>query len=249
MPVALQAVLLRLLDDWTVRPVGGVRAKVDVFLVSATNASLDKAIAEGRFRSDLLYRLNTLEVTLPRLRDRSDFEAIIHHLLGAIDPNYEITPATIAHLAARPWPGNIRELRNMLARFTLANADGFIDEAGVEAMIDQAPLTTPGSLRHPAGSYPCGLCRNRWKHQRNCTASRCLEKYYTIERLDKKSRDDLQVRALPMYCCKIIIVRHRRPGLAQPMDRSRPAFWRSTSASSGSGRRRRPHCEPRCNRP
>jgi sigma-54 dependent transcriptional regulator, acetoin dehydrogenase operon transcriptional activator AcoR len=146
MPVALQAVLLRLLDDWTVRPVGGVRAKVDVFLVSATNASLDKAIADGRFRSDLLYRLNTLEVTLPRLRDRSDFEAIVHHLLGAIDPNYEITPATIAHLAARPWPGNIRELRNMLARFTLANADGLIDDAGVEAMIDQAPLTAPGSL-------------------------------------------------------------------------------------------------------
>jgi sigma-54 dependent transcriptional regulator, acetoin dehydrogenase operon transcriptional activator AcoR len=146
MPVALQAVLLRLLDDWTVRPVGGVRARVDIFLVSATNASLDKAIAEGRFRSDLLYRLNTLEVTLPRLRDRSDFEAIVHHLLGAIDPNCEITPATIARLAARPWPGNIRELRNMLARFTLANADDFIDETGVEAMIDQAPLTTPESL-------------------------------------------------------------------------------------------------------
>src|SRR5437868_327169 len=146
MPVALQAVLLRLLDDWTVRPVGGVRAKVDVFLVSATNASLDKAIAEGRFRSDLLYRLNTLEVTLPKLRDRSDFEAIVHHLLGAIDPNCEITPATIAHLAARAWPGNIRELRNMLARFTLAKADGFIDEAGVEAVIDQVPLTTAGSL-------------------------------------------------------------------------------------------------------
>jgi transcriptional regulator of acetoin/glycerol metabolism len=146
MPVALQAVLLRLLDDWTVRPVGGLRAKVDVFLVSATNASLDKAIAEGRFRSDLLYRLNTLEVTLPRLRDRSDFEAIVHHLLGAIDPNCEITAATIARLAARPWPGNIRELRNMLARFTLANADGLIDATGVEAMINQAPLTTPGSL-------------------------------------------------------------------------------------------------------
>jgi len=146
MPVTLQAVLLRLLDDWTVRPVGGVRAKVDVFLVSATNASLDKAIAEGRFRSDLLYRLNTLEVTLPRLRDRSDFEAIVHHLLGAIDPSCEITPATIARLAARAWPGNIRELRNMLARFTLGNADGFIDEAGAEAMIDHFPITTPGSL-------------------------------------------------------------------------------------------------------
>jgi sigma-54 dependent transcriptional regulator, acetoin dehydrogenase operon transcriptional activator AcoR len=146
MPVALQAVLLRLLDDWTIRPVGGVRAKVDVFLVSATNASLDKAIAEGRFRTDLLYRLNTLEVMLPRLRDRIDFDAIVRHLLGTIDPNCEITSTTIARLAARPWPGNIRELRNMLARFTLATADGFIDNAGMDAMIDQAPLATPGSL-------------------------------------------------------------------------------------------------------
>jgi transcriptional regulator of acetoin/glycerol metabolism len=146
MPVALQAVLLRLLDDWTVRPVGGARAKVDVFLVSATNASLDKAIAEGRFRSDLLYRLNTLEVTLPRLRDRTDFDAIVHHLLGAIDPNCEIKPATIARLTARPWPGNIRELRNVLARFSLAAADRFVDEVGLDATICQTPLTTPGSL-------------------------------------------------------------------------------------------------------
>jgi sigma-54 dependent transcriptional regulator, acetoin dehydrogenase operon transcriptional activator AcoR len=142
MPVALQAVLLRLLDDWTVRPIGGARAKVDVFLVSATNASLDKAIAEGRFRSDLLYRLNTLEVTLPRLRDRADFDAIVHHLLGAIDPNCAITPATITHLSARPWPGNIRELRNVLARFTLAAADGVIDEAGAADMVDQAAPTS-----------------------------------------------------------------------------------------------------------
>jgi sigma-54 dependent transcriptional regulator, acetoin dehydrogenase operon transcriptional activator AcoR len=146
MPVALQAVLLRLLDDWTVRPVGGVRAKVDVFLVSATNASLDQAVAEGRFRSDLLYRLNTLEVTLPRLRDRTDFDAIVHHLLGAIDPNCAITPATIAHLAARPWPGNIRELRNMLARFTLAATDGLTGEAGLAAIMDRAPPPAPGSL-------------------------------------------------------------------------------------------------------
>jgi len=146
MPVALQAVLLRLLDDWTVRPVGGVRAKVDVFLVSATNARLDRAVAEGRFRSDLLYRLNTLEVTLPKLRDRIDFEAIVRHLLGAIDPNCEITSATIAHLAARPWPGNIRELRNVLARFTLAAADGFVDGPGLDATICQTAPTTPGSL-------------------------------------------------------------------------------------------------------
>src|ERR1700728_3944855 len=152
MPVALQVVLLRLLDDWTVRPVGGARAKVDVFLVSATNATLDKAMAEGRFRSDLLYRLNTLEVTLPRLRDRTDLEAVVRHLLSAIDPDCKITSATIAHLATRPWPGNIRELRNMLARLTLT-ADGFINEAGVKAAIQEAPLATSGSLQETHRSH------------------------------------------------------------------------------------------------
>jgi transcriptional regulator of acetoin/glycerol metabolism len=152
MQVSLQAVLLRLLDDWTVRPVGGARTKVDVFLVSATNATLDKAIAEGRFRSDLLYRLNTLEVTLPRLRDRTDLEAVVRHLLSAIDPNCKITSATIAHLATRPWPGNIRELRNMLARLTLT-ADGFINEAGVKAAIQEAPLATSGSLQETHRSH------------------------------------------------------------------------------------------------
>jgi transcriptional regulator of acetoin/glycerol metabolism len=147
MPIALQAVLLRLLDDWTVRPIGGARAKVDVFLVSATNATLDKAIAEGRFRSDLLYRLNTLEVTLPRLRDRNDFDAIVRHLLEAIDPNCEIASETVAHLAARPWPGNIRELRNILARLSLAANEGFIDEAGLAALTGHIPHTTSGSLQ------------------------------------------------------------------------------------------------------
>ena len=152
MQVSLQAVLLRLLDDWTVRPVGGARTKVDVFLVSATNATLDKAIAEGRFRSDLLYRLNTLEVTLPRLRDRTDLEAVVRHLLSAIDPDCKITSATIAHLATRPWPGNIRQLRNMLARLTLT-ADGFINEAGVKAAIQEAPLATSGSLQETHRSH------------------------------------------------------------------------------------------------
>jgi transcriptional regulator with PAS, ATPase and Fis domain len=146
MPVALQAVLLRLLDDWTVRPVGGAGTKVDVLLMSATNATLDRAIAEGRFRLDLLYRLNTVEVTLPRLCDRSDFDAIARHLLRAIDPDCKITPAALARLFPRPWPGNIRELRNVLARLTLGVADGLIDEGCVEAVGYQPTAIAAGSL-------------------------------------------------------------------------------------------------------
>jgi len=138
MPIALQAVLLRFLDDWTVRPVGGTGSKVDIFLVSATNAGLDQAIAEGRFRIDLLYRLNTLEVTLPTLATRDDFGKIVDHLLCAIDASCAITAGACAKLAAQPWPGNIRQLRNVLARLSLNARDGLIDEALVEAAIGPA---------------------------------------------------------------------------------------------------------------
>ncbi|WP_315705358.1 MULTISPECIES: sigma-54-dependent Fis family transcriptional regulator [unclassified Bradyrhizobium] len=139
MPVALQGVLLRLLDDWTVRPVGGTAYKVDVFLVSATNAALDRAIADGRFRADLLYRLNTLEVRLPRLRDRCDFDAIARQLLRKIDPGCDITPEALQRLAPNHWHGNIRELGNMLARLTLGVSNGLIDQACVDTMLGAAP--------------------------------------------------------------------------------------------------------------
>ncbi|WP_257169825.1 sigma-54-dependent Fis family transcriptional regulator [Bradyrhizobium sp. SRS-191] len=151
MPVALQGVLLRLLDDWTVRPVGGAAYKVDVFLVSATNAALDKAIADGRFRSDLLYRLNTLEVRLPRLRERCDFDAIARQLLHKIDPGCAITAGALARLAPNHWHGNIRELGNMLARLTLGVSNGLIDEACVDAMIGQV-VARPSPAEADAGS-------------------------------------------------------------------------------------------------
>ena len=147
MPVALQAVLLRFLDDWTVHPVGGTRRKVDVLLIAATNARLDQAMTEGRFRADLFYRLNTVDVTLPPLVARSDFAAIVHHLLNAIDPDCEITSGTLDRLAERTWPGNIRELRNMLARLSLAAPDGIIDDAAVEATAGAAPPRELGTLR------------------------------------------------------------------------------------------------------
>ena len=145
MPVALQAVLLRFLDDWTVRPVGGTGGKVDVLLVSATNAGLDQAIAEGRFRADLLYRLNTLEVTLPPLAVRSDFEAIARHLLASADSDCSMTEKAIAALGKQPWPGNIRQLRNVLARLSLDAEDATIDEEAIEPGVGAAaPIAALG---------------------------------------------------------------------------------------------------------
>ena len=135
MPVTLQAVLLRFLDDWTVRPVGGIKRQVDVLLVSATNADLDESIARGRFRSDLLFRLNTLEVTLLPLRERSDFAEIARHLIEKIDPSVDLTESAIDRLAELNWDGNIRELRNVLSRLTLAERGNLIDEALVDSVV------------------------------------------------------------------------------------------------------------------
>ncbi|UFZ07314.1 sigma-54-dependent Fis family transcriptional regulator [Bradyrhizobium ontarionense] len=135
MPVTLQAVLLRFLDDWTVRPVGGSKREVDVLLVSATNANLADAIARGRFRSDLLFRLNTLEVTLLPLRERTDFVEIARHLLQKIDPSIELSQAAIDRLAQLDWDGNIRELRNVLARLSLNETGQGVDADAVEAVV------------------------------------------------------------------------------------------------------------------
>jgi transcriptional regulator of acetoin/glycerol metabolism len=124
----LQTVLLRLLDDWTVRPVGGGRrVQVDVLLVAATNADLGQAMAAGRFRGDLFYRLNTIEIVLPPLRARSDFASIVRHVLGGVAPDWQIDDAAIAGLRGLPWPGNIRELRALLTRLTLLSAAGVIN--------------------------------------------------------------------------------------------------------------------------
>ena len=93
MPVTLQAVLLRFLDDWTVRPVGGAKRQVDVLLISATNADLERIRSpKVVFAPDLLFRLNTLEVTLPPLAERSDFQAIAEHLLATIDARRTLSP-------------------------------------------------------------------------------------------------------------------------------------------------------------
>jgi len=139
MKLPLQALLLRLLDDWTVRPVGGgKRRTVDVQLVAATNADLERAVATGAFRADLFYRLGAVEATLPPLAGRRDFAALARHLLSGIAPGRPITAAALDRLAARPWPGNVRELRNVLTRLSLVGADRPIGLDDVETLPDTA---------------------------------------------------------------------------------------------------------------
>jgi transcriptional regulator of acetoin/glycerol metabolism len=157
MPLTLQAVLLRLLDDWTVRPVGGGGRKVDVLLVAATHVDLPEQVARGRFRADLYYRLDTIEAMLPPLRDRADFSAILRHVLTSLGAGVGIEDEAVARLAAHPWPGNIRELRNLLTRLTLIDGQRQIDLAAVDAVL-----------------APCDACSAKLRDQ---TAARILTAY------------------------------------------------------------------------
>ncbi len=121
LPLHLQPKLLRVLEERMVSPLGGrEEIPVDVNIVSATNCDLDKACAEGRFRLDLLYRLRGGQVILPPLRARDGDIALLarHFLEKACEdldrPSMEISPEALARLEAHDFPGNIRELSNMM---------------------------------------------------------------------------------------------------------------------------------------
>ena len=129
MPMATQAKLLRVLQEKEVEPLGSNRvAKVDVRVIAASSVDLRQMVSMGRFRSDLYYRLSVLPIELPPLRDRvGDIESLCDHILEDIAhrsgrPQREITPTALAVLSAYAWPGNIRELRNVLEQVTL-NSD------------------------------------------------------------------------------------------------------------------------------
>lgn len=121
LPMAMQVKLLRVLEQRQYCRVGEIRNRpCNVRVLSATNHELQKSVSEGRFRQDLLYRLSAAEVQLPPLRDRpDDIQPLVVHFLRLTGyPNAQdaVSPAVIAHLHQRQWPGNIRELRNAVER-------------------------------------------------------------------------------------------------------------------------------------
>jgi transcriptional regulator with PAS, ATPase and Fis domain len=131
MPLQLQVKLLRALQEREIEPLGSDKPiKVDVRIITATNVDLEKRVAEGTFRADLYYRLNVLSIALPPLRHcLSDLEAISTRLLDDVVisgayPNARITPSGLVALAHYSWPGNGRELRNILERALILSDSG-----------------------------------------------------------------------------------------------------------------------------
>jgi len=121
--MALQAKLLRALQERQIRPVGSTRQiSVDIRIVSATNRDLQKLVAEGKFREDLYYRVNVIDIALPPLRERSDDIALLathflrKHSSGPHATLKGFEPEAIIALETYPWPGNVRELQNVIER-------------------------------------------------------------------------------------------------------------------------------------
>jgi sigma-54 dependent transcriptional regulator, acetoin dehydrogenase operon transcriptional activator AcoR len=159
MPISLQPALLRFLDNWTVRPIGSSKEqKVDVQLITATNTDLEQAITERRFRRDLLHRIDGVEIFLPPLRERSDFEQIAWDLLGRISPRTSITEDALQLLREQPWEGNIRELRNILTRAMISCFGSILSTKVVESVLHNAHRN--GTTQHPHASVLLDLRRN-----------------------------------------------------------------------------------------
>lgn len=123
LPLTIQARLLRVLEDRRIRPVGAERdLPIDVRLIFATNTDLPALIAEGRFRADLYYRINIVHLAMPALKDRgSDVVDLARVFMKTLSARLgmravPLTPEVEAGLQAQDWPGNIRELRNMIER-------------------------------------------------------------------------------------------------------------------------------------
>jgi transcriptional regulator of acetoin/glycerol metabolism len=143
MPLALQTRLLRVLEDRLVVPIGGEPQAIDVRIISATHRTLDERVAAGSFREDLFYRLNGLVIDLPALRQRSDRQQLLEHLLvqESAGQTLVLEPAAQQALLDYHWPGNVRQLRNVLRTLAALCEDDCIRFSDLPSAI--RPASTP----------------------------------------------------------------------------------------------------------
>jgi transcriptional regulator of acetoin/glycerol metabolism len=188
MPLSLQTRLLRVLEEQEIVPLGSeTPIKVDLHVIAASHRNLRDMIARGEFREDLYYRLNGITLELPRLADRADRERVIHRALSAETQSGRpaaIEVDALQRLISYPWPGNIRELRNVI-RTALA-----ISEGGVVRLIDlpreirepsqpgaqAAPVAQPAGASAPADADQLETCANPLQAAERAALLKVIEK-------------------------------------------------------------------------
>jgi len=149
LPLSMQVKLLRVLQEKSLQRVGGRReTMIDVRIVAATNLDLQQQVSAGRFRLDLYYRLNIIPIRLPALRERvEDIRPLVRHQLNLISQSYQrnvgLTPEAMERLSGYAWPGNIRQLRNVLERLVLLAEGATISAHEVERVIHSEAFSTP----------------------------------------------------------------------------------------------------------
>jgi len=132
MPIHLQSKLLRVIENWEIKPIGSDKVKkIDVRLISATNQNIKELIKEKKFREDLYYRISTVSITMPPLNERKDdIPLLTDHILKKLsvryDKNFSIDAEGLVFLMELDWKGNVRELENVLERTALTSADNII---------------------------------------------------------------------------------------------------------------------------
>ena len=163
LPADVQVALLRVLQEREFERVGGtVSIKVDVRVIAATNRNLEAGKANGTFRSDLFYRLNVFPIEVPPLRERKDdvlmlLEYFVHRYAKKVGKNFgKINKRTLELFRSYDWPGNIRELQNVVERSVIVSSDGVfgVDEAWLSRNAGQAPWRHPGSENTDGNSSP-----------------------------------------------------------------------------------------------
>ena len=160
LPMATQARLLRVLETGEYIRVGGQQImKTDVRIVAATNVNMRKAISEGRFREDLFYRLNTIPVQMPPLRDRGEDVVLLFRLFAMqMAEKYRLPKITLTEDARRllmkyKWPGNVRQLKNITEQMSVLSEAREIDAETLSRFIPQDPESTQLALIQTGGSH------------------------------------------------------------------------------------------------
>ena len=149
-----QVKLLRVLDGQPFYRLGGHRKiKVDVRIVAATNQDLEAAVREGRFRQDLFHRLGQFQLRVPALRERpEDIVALAEHFLRLKAPSKNFSEQAISALLSHSWPGNIRELRNLVARMAMESSGSEIDFSRLTAALTGEPAALRQTASMPVGN-------------------------------------------------------------------------------------------------
>ena len=159
LPLAMQARLLRVLQDHIVTPVGAERSyTVDVRFLAATNRDLDVMVQDRRFRQDLFFRLNVVPIRVPPLRERlEDVPQLAAHFLelaaGRLGRPIAVSEKALAVMQAYSWPGNVRELENLIERMAILDRDGVVD-------VDDIPPAFGGETSHAVSSTLWDLTAN-----------------------------------------------------------------------------------------